>query len=177
MALRALTTFFHEALGSDWSQESMAARRRELPCLVSSIFKRSGYFIPSWTPKVIVSDQVRSYSSRDRSGSFGLASDIPPSPSLPLVPFLSSSTFMRLSMSSPRGSPLPPQAYEISNLAKDFGISREISGLLQRFPDFQISRDFWERFLGEISGISDFAQDFWDFPWDFVGFQDFNGTQ
>ena len=72
----------------------------------------------------------------------------------------------------------PPQAYEISNLAKDFGISREISGLLQRFPDFQISggisgfpgisgRDFWDfrfraRFLGfplGFRGISGFQRD------------------
>ena len=79
---------------------------------------------------------------------------------------------------SPRGSPLPSQAYEISNLAKDFGISREISGLLQRFPDFQISggisgfpgisgRDFWDfrfraRFLGfplGFRGISGFQRD------------------
>ena len=104
MALRALTTFFHEALGSDWSQAFMAARRRALPCLVSSIFKRSGYSVPSWTPKVIVSDQVRSYSSRDRSGSFGLASDIPPSPSpspsLPLFLFLSSYTFASTDLST-----------------------------------------------------------------------------
>ena len=87
MALRALTTFFHEALGSDWSQESMAARRRTSAGLVSSILLRTEYSIRSWTPNFIVSDHVRSSSSRDRSGSFGLTSDIAPSlTSLPYLP-------------------------------------------------------------------------------------------
>ena len=69
---------------------------------------------------------------------------------------------------APRGSPLPPQAYEISNLAKDFGISRgtspEISGGISGFPGIS-GRDFWDfRFRARFLG----------FP---VGFQDFNGTQ
>ena len=56
--------------------------------------------------------------------------------SLPLVNNVEHSS----SIYVPRG---PPQAYEISNLAKDFQISRKISQISrfqERFPDFQISR-------------------------------------
>ena len=67
------------------------------------------------------------------------------------------------SLSWTRGPPPVAQAYEISNLAKDFKISIEIS------RDFQISKEisrFPERFLGFrrdflISGeISRFPKDF-----------------
>ena len=73
-------------------------------------------------------------------------------------------------VSHPRGPPPVVQAYEISNLAKDFKISREIS------RDFQISKEisrFPERFLGFrrdflISGkISRFPEGFPDFRRDF----------
>ena len=60
----------------------------------------------------------------------------------------------------PRGPPPAAQAYEISNLAKDFKISREISRFHERFPDFR--RDF------QISGeISRFPEGFLDFRRDF----------
>ena len=81
MALRALTTFFHEALGSDWSQASMAVSKRTSSALSSPILFRTENSISSWTPNFTVSDHVRSSSSRDRSGSFGLASAIAPTPS------------------------------------------------------------------------------------------------
>ena len=67
---------------------------------------------------------------------------------------------MRARKSEARGPPPVAQAYEISNLAKDFQISREISRFQERFPDFL--RDF------QISGeISRFPEGFLDFRRDF----------
>ena len=62
---------------------------------------------------------------------------------------------------TPRGPPLV-RAYEISNLAKDYWISRKISGFPERFLDFLRFLDFWRDFWisGEISGYSERFLDF-----------------
>ena len=67
----------------------------------------------------------------------------------------------------PRGPPLTAQAYEISNLAKDFRISNEISRFPARFQDFRKDFQDFQDFQRDFQDFQDFQRDFQDIQVDF----------